>query len=385
MEKHFSNDHYPCTYPSCIEKKFVVFSSELDLRGHHVEEHGAQLTAKERKDVSRVEVNWSSSQRQPQNQALPQQTRNATGSGRRANFNNQLTNVNNNNNNSNPASAVATPALDAAPVDPEIAAQHAELIQRVLTYTKSQNAVQAFRFTIRSYRSNESTPRDVVNALYSILKNNIDATASVCSKVSTLLENEEQSRNLDLAWKKFRAEIVTSASQSFPTLSDSRNNGSSSNNINTAASKAALKPLPLWDRVPSSSSSTNNNSSNQFPSLSKNGKNTKTPSTVTSSIPSNGWASSSKVPPQVGRSNVNNNAFPALPSSVSQAKANAERRALFQPHQTRTVHGHDQYQQSSASSSQVDDSNNNSNSNNNNNKSNKKQQKKKQTLISIGL
>lgn len=33
-----SSDHFPCRQPACLEQKFVVFGSELDLRAHMIEE-----------------------------------------------------------------------------------------------------------------------------------------------------------------------------------------------------------------------------------------------------------------------------------------------------------------------------------------------------------
>ncbi len=33
-----SSDHYPCMQPVCLEKKFQVFPSEMDLRAHMVSE-----------------------------------------------------------------------------------------------------------------------------------------------------------------------------------------------------------------------------------------------------------------------------------------------------------------------------------------------------------
>ncbi|KAI8914863.1 hypothetical protein DFJ77DRAFT_37610 [Powellomyces hirtus] len=42
MEAHFQSDHYPCYDPECLEKKFVVFNSEIDLAGHQLEVHGNQ-------------------------------------------------------------------------------------------------------------------------------------------------------------------------------------------------------------------------------------------------------------------------------------------------------------------------------------------------------
>lgn len=39
-ELTFSADHHPCSQPVCLEKKFVVFPSEMDLRAHMVAEVG---------------------------------------------------------------------------------------------------------------------------------------------------------------------------------------------------------------------------------------------------------------------------------------------------------------------------------------------------------
>jgi hypothetical protein len=33
-----SSDHYPCLQPTCLEKKFVVFPTDVDLRAHVISE-----------------------------------------------------------------------------------------------------------------------------------------------------------------------------------------------------------------------------------------------------------------------------------------------------------------------------------------------------------
>lgn len=38
LESHFGKDHYPCYDASCLEKKFVVFGSEMDLKVHQLAE-----------------------------------------------------------------------------------------------------------------------------------------------------------------------------------------------------------------------------------------------------------------------------------------------------------------------------------------------------------
>ncbi|OZJ05237.1 hypothetical protein BZG36_02291 [Bifiguratus adelaidae] len=48
LAKHFRKDHYMCQYPECLEKKFVVFPSDIDLKAHEVEVHGASMTGLQR-------------------------------------------------------------------------------------------------------------------------------------------------------------------------------------------------------------------------------------------------------------------------------------------------------------------------------------------------
>lgn len=39
LENHFNSEHFPCTEKDCLEKKFVVFGSNVDLQGHILKEH----------------------------------------------------------------------------------------------------------------------------------------------------------------------------------------------------------------------------------------------------------------------------------------------------------------------------------------------------------
>lgn len=36
LEKHFKQDHYLCMYKECLDNKFVVFDSDIDLKAHEV-------------------------------------------------------------------------------------------------------------------------------------------------------------------------------------------------------------------------------------------------------------------------------------------------------------------------------------------------------------
>jgi E3 ubiquitin-protein ligase ZNF598 len=44
LEQHFNRDHHPCMDQECLEKKFVVFDSELDLKAHQLEQHPNGMT-----------------------------------------------------------------------------------------------------------------------------------------------------------------------------------------------------------------------------------------------------------------------------------------------------------------------------------------------------
>ena len=33
---HFQRDHFACNHPDCVDSKFVVFATEIELKSHHV-------------------------------------------------------------------------------------------------------------------------------------------------------------------------------------------------------------------------------------------------------------------------------------------------------------------------------------------------------------
>ncbi|KAJ3329827.1 hypothetical protein HDU76_007063 [Blyttiomyces sp. JEL0837] len=55
LEQHFRTDHFSCMEPECLEKKFQVFASDIDLKAHEMEVHPSKRTSKnkgERIDLS---------------------------------------------------------------------------------------------------------------------------------------------------------------------------------------------------------------------------------------------------------------------------------------------------------------------------------------------
>ncbi|KAH9897356.1 hypothetical protein F4778DRAFT_771826 [Xylariomycetidae sp. FL2044] len=56
LEKHFRKDHYLCSDRECLEKKFIVFGSEMDLKAHQLSEHGSSLSKDVRRDARVVDM-----------------------------------------------------------------------------------------------------------------------------------------------------------------------------------------------------------------------------------------------------------------------------------------------------------------------------------------
>ncbi|KAL9091695.1 MAG: hypothetical protein Q9165_004771 [Trypethelium subeluteriae] len=56
LEEHFKKDHFLCLDAECLEQKFVVFASEMDLRAHQLEKHPSGMTKDARRDARRVDM-----------------------------------------------------------------------------------------------------------------------------------------------------------------------------------------------------------------------------------------------------------------------------------------------------------------------------------------
>ena len=56
LELHFRQDHFLCDDRECLDKKFVVFESEMDLKAHQLESHPNGLSKDARRDARRVDI-----------------------------------------------------------------------------------------------------------------------------------------------------------------------------------------------------------------------------------------------------------------------------------------------------------------------------------------
>lgn len=59
LEVHFKQDHHMCMNQSCLEQKFVVFSTEQELKTHMAREHGGDMTKAEKKQALSLPVGFT--------------------------------------------------------------------------------------------------------------------------------------------------------------------------------------------------------------------------------------------------------------------------------------------------------------------------------------
>lgn len=59
LEVHFQHDHHMCRHQTCLEQKFVVFSTEQELKTHTAREHGGDMTKAEKKQALSLPVGFT--------------------------------------------------------------------------------------------------------------------------------------------------------------------------------------------------------------------------------------------------------------------------------------------------------------------------------------
>jgi hypothetical protein len=115
LEEHFKRDHSLCPHPQCLEKKFIVFDSSIDLKAHQVEVHGESTTGLQRSLQSenrRLEVNFQYDSYH--NRRQQQRGNNSNSNNTNNNSSSNSNNSNSNNNNNKQSNKPAPPSSSAA-------------------------------------------------------------------------------------------------------------------------------------------------------------------------------------------------------------------------------------------------------------------------------
>ncbi|KAJ3981136.1 hypothetical protein F5890DRAFT_1575252 [Lentinula detonsa] len=267
LESHFSTAHYACTQPICLQRKFVVFGSALDLQAHLVEEHGASRKvvgiefASGRENSNNTNIGRSNREPPPRQQPPPLPPPAPPQSRRRQAFGGFLTD------------GVLLPG----------APDHRHTAFLTLLSNLAPNpssALTAVKAAARGYRSGESTARDLIGIVWNVLdtskdKNSssrsgmegLEPTARVINSFVDLLEEDEEregvvekdKKSLELLreWKGFEIEVTSnlpspassSSTGAYAAITSGRVlNAKHSTHIssNTAGSSSTRR---VWDRV----------------------------------------------------------------------------------------------------------------------------------------
>ncbi|KAG8865256.1 hypothetical protein FRB96_000146 [Tulasnella sp. 330] len=287
----------------CTNKqKFVVFPTEMDLKGHSVEEHGDAMTGRDRRDAHRLDMSFATpsyaeSRRggggggggaqtiraraggtpvPPEPTPSPGDSRAAGGGSRRAAFGAALTSATFGQSTPTATSSGGRGFGAMEEVDPEHATQQVAFVEHVQSVVSSPNGQTAVRHAVKSWRSSESTVYDMLGTIFTVLDRNMDKTTGVITRLLDVFEGEKKDE-LEEAWNGMKME----QRRQFPTLGNgARNQNQSIPDYASVSSGRVLNvkhsvksggqkkgsPRTVWDRVERAAASTSLSSGDAGPS-----------------------------------------------------------------------------------------------------------------------
>ncbi|KAI8982822.1 hypothetical protein BD414DRAFT_579107 [Trametes punicea] len=294
LEEHFMHAHFPCRRAECLARKFVVFGSALDLKAHMVEEHGAEMSARDRRDARRVQAEFEFEEvgagaggrrgrrdrgdREREREPPPHPPAQPPGAGarpqaagarRREAFGGSLT-AEGGQAQAASASQQASRRQSPSPEtgdEPRLSALVARLHGLAPNPT---TAVPAVKAAVRSYKASESSARDLISTVWNILDRNLDGTASIVNALVDLVDEDDKKQQLLTAWNGFKVEQRNQFPELVPTAIGSEWAGVTSGRVlnaknSTAARSSTQSSRQLWDRVARAAASTSQPSTSSVP------------------------------------------------------------------------------------------------------------------------
>ncbi|KAK0463489.1 uncharacterized protein EV420DRAFT_1518464, partial [Desarmillaria tabescens] len=371
LESHFNNAHHPCMQGACLAQKFVVFNTPLDLKAHMVEEHGADMSSRDKKDARRVPAQFEFEDtpsrrgggrrdreherepppRQPPPSA-PGPSRPPGAGRRREGFGASLTTNDNASTTSLPTPPVvsrrSSPSPTREPVDPAILEKHTAFLARLQSFAANPTtAMPAVRAAIRGYRASESSAKDLISTIWNVLDCHLEHTASIINAFVDLLEEDEKKQDILRSWKSFEIEqrrqfpdlVPSSVGNEYAGITSGRvlnakhSTGSrssqqssrqvldrvaraaSSSSTLSAAPTAVARFPPLSSQTASSSSPAFRQPQHKTPWSTGGASASRGPTLVPSSLPGPSAKAPRPPPPK-----LNEASFPGLPSTAPRAK-----------------------------------------------------------------
>ena len=285
LEEHFRKDHFLCANSECMEKKFVVFESQMDLQAHMLAEHaGAKTVGRDARtvDMSSFEVRQAYQQprrrgrgRDPNAEApvtsaqalrrdevalQRQMAIHSAQSVSNRTFGGQLSSPARSGA-STPTRTAATGAagaaagslvdpmealtVDASSLPPEERARlvrHSAVVERAANLLGNDTSkVALFRQHISSYRQGGLTAPQLIDAFFTLFADvSSNALGTLVREVADLFDDKTKADNLRTAWQDWRA--INEDYPSLPGLSGMQGATSSSSGWANAATANPGRP-----------------------------------------------------------------------------------------------------------------------------------------------
>ncbi|CAG8327168.1 unnamed protein product [Penicillium salamii] len=264
LEKHFSKDHFVCLDQECLEKKFVVFESQMDLKAHQIEAHPDGLSKDIRRDARMVDLAEFDNMRtpfQPQRQQrrgagrgrdpnaepLPQSSAQpltraelayqrqmaiqSSQSVSTRNFGGQLTREDVQPVRAPERSAAATPVQSppvsrpqplptaafenlnltansgpATPQDQARRMRHEAVVQRASSLLRNDaTKLSEFRSRVSSFRTSSISATELIDAFFSLFDTSSTELGKLVKELADIYEDESKRSELLRAWNDWRA------------------------------------------------------------------------------------------------------------------------------------------------------------------------------------
>ncbi|KAJ3570225.1 hypothetical protein NP233_g4545 [Leucocoprinus birnbaumii] len=275
LERHFNTVHHPCLQPECRERKFVVFNTPLDLQAHRVEEHGASMSTRDKRDAMKVAAEFQFEEvggrpgrrggttprerdREPPPGSQPPRPQPGPSNSRRAAFGGSLTDGSAPQPAQPPRSGTTSPLIPEA--EPAVLERHNAFIARLQSIAPNPtNAVAAVKAAVRGYRASEASARDLIMTIFKVLDDNLDHTASIINGLVDLLDEEEKKQDLLGSWRGFNLDQRRNFPDLVPQAVGGGYAGITSGRVlnakNSTATRTSRPTRQVWDRVAAAASS----------------------------------------------------------------------------------------------------------------------------------
>ncbi|KAH9446940.1 hypothetical protein MJO28_016051 [Puccinia striiformis f. sp. tritici] len=313
LESHFRDDHYLCRQSTCIQSRFVVYETALELQTHQIEVHGAEMGMKAIKDARKLETNFVYSGAQDQQSSLTHTNRVSTSTTSTARDqragrgiavmdippisgegSTTLSNVNRivpglapntgRSNNSRPHKGKSKSPLarEIEEPNPESAdllvnlnlggcssssqidiQRHTVLLQRVSEAVNgAESKITTFKAAVRTYRNNEMGGADFLDTICNIFQHKSEVIGPILSNLLDLLDIEDARKGellekwLDLKLEQTQYPTLDTSSKAsqtpadnYPHLIQSSSSPSGGHGLGSLQSSTWIRQQPTYQKL----------------------------------------------------------------------------------------------------------------------------------------